>query len=278
MSVEDSRRIWYYQHTFMKRYTTIHPLFMSFYSKSLYRDVGRNWRKTSFLYLFLLLAICLIPIMFKLRSFVSDFLISEAPKFVKQVPVITIAKGKVSVDAQMPYIIKDPATNTPFIIIDTTGRITSFNGSDARALLTDTKLIIRKGPEQIRAFDLSQIDSLMIDQSTIYQWLETFSEYFVFVLYPFALFFSFLLRIIQALIFALIGIFFAKTMKVSLPYPSLVSLATVSMTPAIILNTLYDSIDTTIPLWWLINSLFALAYLRFAVKSNSEPEKADLKS
>lgn len=256
----------------MKRYTTIHPLFMSFYSKSLYQDVGRNWRKISYLYLFLLLAVCHIPIMFKTHSAVSHYLLHEAPKIIKQVPVITISKGQVSTDVRMPYFIKDPENNAPLIIIDTTGQVTSLKNSDAFALLTKSKLIIRKSPTESRMLDLSGFDDLVINQSRIYDWIDTFMQYFAFVLYPFSLLFSFLFRLIEAFIFAFIAIYYSKYMKLNLKFYSLISLSIISMTPAIILDTLYNYVDITIQFWWLIDFFIALGYLFFAVKSNSGQE------
>lgn len=254
----------------MKRYTTIHPLFMSFYSKSLYQDVARNWGRTSFLYLFLLSAVCLIPTMFRVHSTVSDYLLNEAPKIVRQVPVVTITKGIVSVNEKMPYLINDPGTNAPLFIIDTTGTLTSLQGSEAIILLTKTKLFFKRSPKDIRIVDLSEIDSLTIDQPMVYEWIETFNEYFIYVLYPFALLFSLLLRIGEALIFAAIGMFFARNLRVSLRYRAMVSLAMVSMTPSLILDTMYTFSETNIPFWWIFNFLVAMGYLFFAVKANSE--------
>jgi hypothetical protein len=242
---------------------------MSFYSKSLYQDVGKNWGKTSFLYLFLLSAVCLIPIMFRVHSAVSDYLHKEAPKIVRQVPVVTIDKGLASVDEKMPYTIKDPDTNAPLIIVDTTGTVTSLEGSEAIVLLTRTKLFFKRSPKDIRALDLSEIDSLTIDQPKVYEWIETFLEYFVYVLYPFALLFSFLLRIAEALAFAAIGIFFAKNLGASLRYGALASLAAVSMTPSIILDTIHNYLGIAVPFWWLLTFVVAMGYLFFAVKANA---------
>lgn len=254
----------------MKRFSTIHPLFMSFYSKALYQDVGRNWKKVSILYLFLLLSVCSIPIVFRVHSAVSDYLQHEAPKIVKQVPVITISKGAASVDEEMPYIIKDPESGAPLIIIDTTGKTDSLKGSDAVILLTKTKLFFRRSARDTRTLDLSEIDTLTIDQARVYDWIETFLDYFIFVFYPFALLFSFLFRLVEALIFGAIGMLFARNMKVPLRYQATLSLAIVSMTPAIILDTLYNYGDINIPFWWIINFLIVVGYLFFAVKANAE--------
>lgn len=243
---------------------------MSFYSRPLYRYVGLNWRKVSYLYLLLLLAVCLIPTMFKTHALVSDYVLQRAPAIVRQIPVITITKGQVSADVQMPYTIKDPEGKTPLIIIDTTGKTNSLQGSPAFVLLTKGNLLLKKGDTETRTLDLSSIDSLVIDQSVAYDWIETFLDYFIFVLYPFALIFSYSLRIIQAMIFTIIGMGLAKSLKVSLKLYSLMSLAIVSMTPAIILDAVHNYIDVTIPSWWLIDFLVALGYLFFAVSSFAE--------
>jgi len=254
----------------MKRYSTAHPLFMSFYSRPLYQDVATNWKKISILYLLLLLAVCLIPLTFKTRASVSDYVLREAPKIIKQFPVVSISKGQVSVDVPMPYTIKDPENNAPLVIIDTTGQVTSLAGSNALVLLTKTKLFFKRGPKESRILDLSDIDSLVINQSRLYDWMETFLEYFAFVLYPVALFFTFLFRISQALVFALIAISFSSYLKLNFKYSALLSIAIVSMTPAIILDTLYNYLDMAIPFWWLIDFALALAYLFFALKLNAE--------
>ncbi len=254
----------------MRRFTTVHPLFMSFYSKALYQDVGKNWKKVSILYLFLLLAVCSIPIAFRVHSAVSDYLRNEAPKIVKQVPVIAISNGEASVNKEMPYIIKDPESGVPLIIIDTTGKTDSLKGTDAVVLLTKTKLFFRRSPKDTRTLDLSELDTLTIDQTRVYGWIETFLDYFIFVFYPFALLFSFLFRLVEALIFGAMGILFARNMKVPLRYQAALSLAIVSMTPAIILDTLYNYGDINIPFWWIINFLIALGYLFFAVKATAE--------
>lgn len=259
----------------MKRYSTIHPLFMSFYSASLYRDVGRNWKKTSFLYLLLLLAVFLIPEMFQMRSEVSDYLRSKAPEIVRQVPVITISKGRASINEPMPYIIKDPETNAALFIIDTTGAVPSLVGTEAAALLTDSRLYLKRNAAETKILELKDIDNLVIDQARIYDWMDFFMENFVVALFPFALFFSFLFRVAQALVFAGIGMLMGKNLGLSLSYGAMVSLAIVAMTPSIILTAVYEYSGAKVPFGWVIGLLVSLGYLFFAVKANSEQEPAE---
>ena len=58
-------------------------------------------------------------------------------------PDITVSKGIVSAEVQMPYIIMNKK-NSPLMIIDTTGKTVSLEGSDAFALLTKSELIVRR--------------------------------------------------------------------------------------------------------------------------------------
>jgi hypothetical protein len=262
----------------MKRYTTVHPLFMSFYSKSLYRDVGANWRKISYLYLLLLLSVCLIPVMFRTHQMVSDYVHAKAPEIVKQIPVITITKGEVSADVNMPYVIRDPESKAPVVVIDTTGQTTTLKDSGAFVLLTKKSLIIRKEKSGTRTFDLSEIESLTINQSVAYEWIETFLDYFIFVLYPLSLIFSLALRIVQALIFALMGLVLSTRLRADLKFSSFMSLAIVAMTPSIMLDTVYNYIDIAIPSWWLVDFIIALGYFFFALRAVAEERSSETRS
>src|SRR5512135_2968335 len=104
----------------MKQYTIIHPLYMSFYSKSLYREVAREWsNRFCFLYLLSLIALCWIPGMIRLDSDIAGYIDNDAPKYVRQLPTIKIAGGQASITEPQPYTIKDPDNGDPVMIIDT---------------------------------------------------------------------------------------------------------------------------------------------------------------
>ena len=252
----------------MRSYTIFHPFLLSFFSKSLYRDVGRNWRGAAFLYLLLLLAVCSIPPMVKIHLGFTEFVKKTAPGVVQQIPDITISGGEASIKEPQPYIIKDPDTGKPLIIIDTTGKYTSLNDTKATALLTKTEFIVKRNARETRIFKLSEFDKLFIDQDRINSWLEIFRKWIAIVLFPFALVFSFIYRIVQALVYALFGLLFAKATGSSLDYDALLSLAIVAITPAVILNTVRNMLGIPIPLWWFICFVIAMGYLFFAVAAN----------
>ena len=256
----------------MKIYTIIHPLYMAFYSKSLYRDIANNWPTWfCFLYLLSLLALCWIPGMIRLDSDLSDYIDDEAPKFINQLPVIIISKGQASITEPQPYIIKDPSKGDPFIVIDTTGQIGSLENSKAMILFTRTQVVLKDRLQGSRILNLSDVGDMTIDKALVFDWLEAFSEWFAILAYPFAVLFSFAFRSTQVLLYAFIGLLFSRIMKVGLSYGVLIRLAAISLTPVIVLNALTIFFRIAIPTPWLINALLTTGYLIFAVRSTSSP-------
>ncbi len=254
----------------MKQYTIIHPLYMAFYSKSLYRDIANNWPTWfCFLYLLSLLALCWIPGMIRLDADISTYVDDEAPKYVNQLPSIVISKGQASIAEPQPAIVKDPEKGDPVMIIDTTGQITSLENSKATILVTKTQLFFKDSLQGTRIINLSELGDMTIDKAFVYDWLEVFSEWFAILLYPFALLFSFAFRSGQVLMYALIGKFFSQALKISLNYQVLMRLAAISLTPVIILNALIIFFKITIPSPWLINAIITTGYLIYAIRASS---------
>ena len=259
----------------MKKYTLVHPLFMSFYSKPLYREVGRNWTGWGLVYLAFLLSLYWIPEMIRFHASLSEFMASEAPKVVSQMPTVTISKGEVSIDKPVPYSIYYPDKDTPLVIIDTSGKIASLENTKAVALVTKTKILMRRDDSDTRVFDLSKIDSLVIDQKRFYEWLAVFRDWSVAALYPFTLFFSFLYYAILLLACATVGSFFTRTLKTDLSYKALVRLAAVAFTPPLILQSVHTLLGIEFPYRAAISFMIAAGYLYYAVSANAETDRTE---
>jgi hypothetical protein len=258
----------------MRRYSNFHVPALSFFSKELYIDVGQNWKGVNFLYLLLLLAVCLIPRIINLHRGISNFVNNEAPAVVNQVPEITITDGQVSIKETQPYYIKDPDSDEPLAIIDTTGQIESLEDTDAFFLLTGNKVIIKESKFENRTYDLSNVKAFAVDSERITGWLHIGRKFLAVVIYPFALLGSYVYRIVQVLIYAAIGLLFASFCKTTLSYATLIRLAVVAVTPCIIVGTILGLAETSIPYFLYI--VAALVYLFFAVKSISDiPEVHD---
>jgi hypothetical protein len=256
----------------MKRYSFFHAPILSFFSGSFYRDVGRNWRGTGLLYMFVLLAVLWVPSIIKLQVGVNRFVNTESKKITDQIPAITISHGKVSTNVPTPYYIREPESGTPIAIIDTTGQYRRLDETPANVLvLTDSKLIMRTDRET-KSYDLTPVESFYLDKARVEGWLALLKTWCVPVSYPLALLFSFIVRIIKVLIYALIGLLFAYLLHANLGFQTLMRLAAVAMTPVLILDSILEFSPGHIPLWSIWAFLICLGYMFFAVKANAEPE------
>jgi hypothetical protein len=260
----------------MKRYSMLQPLYLSFFSRELYRDVRTNWKGTGFLYLLILLALTWLPVMVKLHQGVARIVRQEAPKLVDQMPKITIRRGEVSIDRPVPYTIEDPDTHAPLMVIDTSGTVTSFGQGSAIILLTRDKFMYRQPHRaETRIYDLTGIDDFTVDRSRVDGWVQAFRKYFAIVAYPFALAGSLAFRVIQMLLYAAIGMIFASMLKITLDYLTLLRLASVSITPVILLSTVLTLTGLHVPVLPLVSFAIAMGYLFFAVKANAGPEEPE---
>jgi hypothetical protein len=174
----------------------------------------------------------------------------------------------------MPHVIKDPKTGAEIAIIDTAGTYQNLDTSDAKLLLTKSKLIVRRGERDSQTYDISGVQSFYLDQSKVDGWVAMAKTWFIPVLYPLALIFSFIFRTIQILIYALVGLAFAKMLKATLDYKTLMRLSAIAITPVLVLNLIFEFLPGRIPWWSILGIVVALAYLFFAVKVNAEPEDA----
>jgi hypothetical protein len=209
--------------------------------------------------------------MFLLQKSISLFIDEEAPPLIEQVPKIMITNGQVHVDEPQPYYIKAADSNDVLVIIDTTGEIQSLDGTGAFILLTKTKLIYRQSNVEYRTYDLSMVKEFVLDKARLMSWLNIVKKLIVPVLLPFILLGSCMFRMIQALIYAAIGLFFATFWKVKLSYDALVRLAVVAVTPCIIVRTIFEIASVHLSMAHLLFFIVAMGYLFFGVRANFQP-------
>ncbi len=200
----------------MKRYSIFSPLVLSFFSKNLYQDVGRNWKGTGFAYLLLLLALAWIPTIVQMQLGLMHFVSHDAVGLINQVPRITIKDGTVTTDVETPYFIKDPDNGKIAMIIDLTGKYDSLDGAEAKILLTQHKVVTKQSNNETRIYDLSNIKDFWLDRARLAGWARTFGSTFAVILYPFCVAGSYVFRILQALLYGAIGLLFASQIGVRL--------------------------------------------------------------
>lgn len=252
----------------VQRYSLIHPLFMAFFSRSLYQDVGRNWKGTGFLFLFSIIALCSIPFVLLVQSELSALLNEEAPRIVPQMPAVRIIKGKVSIDRTEPYCVKDDKSGDPLIIFDTTGQIRTLTGSKAAVLVLSSSLVVRNNTGETRTIDLSGIDGFALDRRLLYEWIDELEGSLAFILYPFAVLIFFLFSLIEVVIFAAIALFLTRSRGQSSDYRAYMRLAAVSLTPVMVIGAVLNVAGIALPFWWLTSIPLTAGYFLFAVKVN----------
>ncbi len=262
-----------------RTFTLFQSLYLSFFSRPLYRDIRRNWKGLGLPYLLLILMIYWVPEMMHIKNIISEFIADEVPQYVDQVPTITIVGGKASIKESDPFYVYDKKNNRPVAIIDTSGQILSLDNSPAMALLTRDSLIIRqdRDTKETRSLSLSDLGDITITSRLIYNWLEVFKDLFAIVLFPFALLISFFFHIAQTLLLAVLGGSFAKYFNVQIDFKSLVRLSVVAFTPAIMLETAHAVVDIYYPYSSLFSFLITSGYLFYAVGCNSEETAIPIK-
>ena len=207
--------------------------------------------------------------MVSFRAGLIHFAEIEAPKIISQVPTITFIDGTASTDAPQPYYINDPDSGDVLAIIDTTGQITSLEGTEAIALLRKNDVLFKKSKLEARTFDFAKITRFTLDQNVITNWLNIAKTFLVPIVFISALVVSYLFRIVQALIYAAVGTLFVSKCNAQIPYVSVLRLAVVAVTPCIIVKTIIRAAGLRFPLEGLLYLIITLCYLYFGVKAVS---------
>lgn len=252
----------------MKQYNIFQALYMSFYSKALYRDVAANWGGITFLYLLMVLFLTWIIPVYQVQFLLNEGYRNNAHKMVTQIPVLTIKDSKLSTPESRPYFILDPETNEKVMVIDTTGEYTTLEQAKTSLLVTEDAIISQSNANEMKTYKIPNNLNMVIDPEAVSGYVQ---EYLHFAWLP--LFFLFLLgsyvyRIIQSLFYALIGMIFASMNRVSLTYGQLVQLAMIALSPVIIIATFFDIFNVTFPFKGLFYFVLAMAYLWYGIVAN----------
>lgn len=250
----------------MKRYSTLHPLVMAFYSPKIYRDVAFAWRGACLLYLLILIALAQIPAAVRFHYGTKEFVRTEAPPIVAQVPRMKFAGGTLSTEEQRPYSITDPRSGKLLAIIDTTGATRVLGDTAAAVLFTATQVSVRKNTYETQTIAYSKNHAFTVTRERLTRLLDLFAAYAAIALYPFAVILALAYRIVQALVLALAGILCAKSMRVGLPFPAIYRLTVTAMTPAIVLAAAGTAAGAAIPFGGLISLALMLGYLVAALR------------
>jgi hypothetical protein len=255
----------------MRQYNIFQAIFMSFYSRNLYRDVALNWGGKTFLYLLMLLSLSWIYFVVQVQIVVNQQYEKQSDKFISQIPVLIFKNGKVSTPEPQPYYIVDPYSHKNIAIIDTTGKYTSLDQANVPMLLTQTEFLTQQKDNSTKTYKLPDKFNYVMDPKALNSYMIEYVRYAWVLTFIFVVIGSFIYRIIQALLYGLIGKFFSSMVSVPLKYGQIMQITLVAVTPAIILGTIQGILKIYIPYIWIAYFLLSLFYIFYGILANRNP-------
>lgn len=280
-----------------KLYTYWQALYMSFYSRSLYLDVGRGWQGMGIRYTAIVAALCSVLLVGNWMWQINQItLIPEAQDMraepegktpsdlnsilihlVEQVPVITIKNGEASIAQEQPYTIYEPDNTKPFAVIDTKNQGVSLHNTEAMVLLTKDTLSYRSGLNEVQSYSivsLSQGDRV-IDSQMVADWVMQGKQIIFWglplVVFPLLALAWFAYMMIRGLIFGVLGMVLGNVLKVEdFTYNDYLRLSLVASTPIAAIYVLSFLFPAFGNMGYVSTIIFAIGvlYLFFAVRAN----------
>lgn len=268
----------------MNSYSGLHALYMSFFSKDLYRSVVKHWKGVAFLYLFLIVMFSWMLISLKLFFVMNEAMNGPVKKLIDKLPAITIHDGELKIDKPSPYIVSmNPADSGDARLRDAQGdlNIIIFDATtdDVKApenipfIVSKHNFLVQSGNNpHAQEIELKQFGEMTLTRASFQEIADAIK-----IWVPLLVFFvcgpvSFCICAISALILAAIGMAVGNGTNIKLTYGECLRIASVAFTPAVIIDTLVKLLPfPQHPVWPLVTFGMAIGYTIFGVLSNKSP-------
>jgi hypothetical protein len=241
-------------------------LVRAFYDRPLYRTVASR-RGIGLLYVVFLTALCTVPVLVKTQVELMAFNRWPARVLLHQLPAIDIRNGIVSVDQPTPLTIWEPYRGTALAVIDVTGQTTSIEQTSANLLLTRDHLIYRKSGAETRSFDLARVKHFAIDRVRLKRWIDLGVRVLPPAFYLVVVVGLVVFRVAQVLILAGLGVAIARARRRPMTFDALMRVASLALTPAVVLDAIRGIGGWTVPGWGVLMILALLAALAFGIEA-----------
>jgi hypothetical protein len=249
-----------------KKYRLLELPILSFFSKRLYQDIGLNWKGVNLAYLFLLLAICCIPAALQERENILQALETGQVDILNQIPEVRIQNGEAVVNEPMPYFIKNRDGNS-IAIIDTSGSMNYIDDPSVMVMLTENKLVVRRGRNLFNTFNLSGIEDLHIDKHVLNGWLNRIQKSIAPLSYGIFLMLSYIFAVLVMILISVVGLILSNLMNSALSFKDTMRIAITAATPSIIAISIAAALQLHVPGY--IYAVITLVYLFVGIKSCS---------
>lgn len=254
----------------MDQYNVLQAIYMSFYSKKLYRDVAMRWGGKAFLYLFMLVIFIWILPISAMQDALNKNYAQYSILYVQQIPVVKIEKGSIKTPDNKPYFVKNPDTKETIMVIDTTGKYTDLKQTDAKILVTKSELISQARRGETRIMQLPDTLTMTVDPWVVNKYIQNSLSYVWIFAFIFLVLISYIYHIFQALVYGLVGKIFNFVVKSPMSYIQMVQVALVAITPPLLIATILESFVIIFPYQALFYFLLAMFYLFYGISANKE--------
>lgn len=241
---------------------------MSFYSRDIYVEVVREWKGLAFGYLFIVIVCTWILSGARLQSNVNTGLDYFKKEIFNQIPTISITKGHISVDKEVPYYID---INNNKVVAFWTGK-TPAEVKDETAIiivLSDRVLVAETDIQNRRTYAIPPELDAVIEPVSLERALSFLRQWFAIVAIALMIPCAFVFCAIQTLLYAAVGKLFAGTMNATLTYGELIRISVMAMTPVLVFDTILKLFSQMFLFWYAIWIVIVLGYLFFGVYANA---------
>lgn len=252
----------------MKQFPFYKALYLSFFSRALYRDVIENWKGLGYLYLLLLVTIVSVLTTIIGNIYLVNWLSSEeCKKLIDQVPYITIKDGKLSIDRPLPYNIT--TDEGIFITFDNSEE----PAAQAHIHISEDYIHVYKSNVETRTYDISEIPDIDFGKEELEIIAnKVFKVIGIIIIIPTILIVT-IYRIILSIFYGIIGLIINAIMKTNLTFDQLVRLSVVAITPVVIIDLVLVIAQIHMPYWRLIGVFVVVGYMIFGLKAYKKREE-----
>lgn len=257
----------------MYQYNVFEAIYLSFFSKKLYRDVASTWGGKAFLYALMITAISWTISVYGIQQKISAWYAHSSGALVEQLPIITIKGGKVSTPENKPYIVVEPSTKETLVVVDTSGKYTTLAASGADYLVTESTIITKDG-DVTKVIQVPASLNTTIIPLVINEHIKGWVGYLWVFLLPLLTLVSFLFMVLKSLFYGIIGRIFSALSGAGLGLFQCMSLYLVAVTPSFVLWNLFYNFNIVFPHRGLTLFTLVLVYLFYAILMNKPKKEA----
>jgi len=244
-------------------------------SRSFYREVAQEWRGVCLGYLLLLVALTTLPTVLEMHLDLGRYMRDEAPYITEQIPTVTVKNGEIDIDKESPYDIKGK-TGEVLAIFDTRADSRVLSEGKAPVIVARKRFAITGRNQQTRLVDAGSFGDFIVDKTKVDRWEHIAARWLAPALFPILLIVFYVVRIVQVVIYATLGMLYAKVRKLPLDFPALMRVSTMAVTPVILVNTVLALLKLRPPFWTLLSIAAVLINLGFAIHAASVKKEVNV--